>query len=196
MASSFDLYEAMVESCISDVQTLIRDSLATASPARLTAARGKIDQANSGLTELQRELFLLPTNDRTAAQRRYQQLRTRLAEVEARLTTETERVQLFGPDGYDVHRTATVDQALARTAQFGEESVEIGQRIITNLGDQRQKLAHAHGNVDLINSSVDSTSKIVGKMEGTQRQSTFVKMGVVALMIIAMLIILYLKYFK
>jgi vesicle transport through interaction with t-SNAREs protein 1 len=196
MSSAFSMYDEMVETCIHDVRTFIGDSLATGSPAQLTAARGKIDQGNSALTELQRELFLLPTNDRSAAQRRYQELRTRLAEAEQSLTSETQRLQLLGPNTYDVHRAATVDQALAKTAQFTEESVEIGHRIITNLGDQRQKLAHAHGNVDLINTSVDSTSGVLGKMESTQRQNNLIKMGVVALMIIAMLIILYLKFFK
>jgi hypothetical protein len=196
MSSSFTLYDELVECCISDVQRFIGQSLATGSPAQLAAARGKIDEANSGLIELQRELFLLTTNDRSAAQRRYQQLRARLAEVEQSLASETQRLQLLGTNTYNAHRAATVDQALAATAQFGEESVEIGQRIITNLGEQRQKLEHAHGNVDLINTSVGSTSKVLGKMESTQRQNNFVKMGVVALMITAILIILYLKFFK
>jgi hypothetical protein len=193
--ASCSLYEEMIESCLNEAQRAIAEAQnAPPKNALLPGARGKIDQALTGLSELQRELLLLPTNERQSAQRRFQQLRSRVTQTEEALTAEGQRLALLG-DSYNAKRTAQVDHALARTAQMGEESVEIGERIIGDLSRQREKLTNAHGNLDLINTSVKSTGGLVGKMAKVQRQNNLMKWGLIVLMIIAIGIVLYLKFF-
>jgi hypothetical protein len=193
--SSSTLYEEMVEKCLKEAQRVISESETNSpSPAPFAGARGRLDQALTGLNELQREILLLPTNDRLAAQRRYQELKSRVSQTEESLTAAMQRKQLLG-NSFNAHQAASVDHALARTAQFGAESVEIGERIIGDLSHQREKLTNAHGNVDLINTSVNSTGNLVGKMTKVQRQNNLMKWGMIALMIIAIGFVLYLKFF-
>jgi hypothetical protein len=49
--------------------------------------------------------------------------------------------------------------------------------------------------VDLINSSVKTTGNLVGKMTKVQQQNNVMKWGVIVLMVLAIGIVLYLKFF-
>ncbi|OHS99127.1 Vesicle transport v-SNARE protein [Tritrichomonas foetus] len=194
MSSSYEFYESHIQTCIDEAHAFISEAQLKSNPQKLNDARQRVDQAKATSEELKREMFLLPTNDRAAAQRRYQQILERITRLEENLQSTINRQQLMGGE-YDLRRAASVDQSLARTASLGEESINIGKGILSNLSTQKDQLLGSMSNVDLINSSVSSTGRLVGKMERTQRQNKMIMWGVVVLLAVAILALFYLRYF-
>ncbi|KAH0795323.1 Vesicle transport v-SNARE protein [Histomonas meleagridis] len=191
---SFDFYEGHVQSCLEEARNLINSSQIKDNPRNIELARTKLDNAKSASEELQREIFLLPTNDRASAQRRYQQLKEQIASIEDSFQSLINRQQLLG-NNYDLHKAASVDYSLSKAAQYGEESIEIGKGVLSNLSQQREKLLHGMENVDAIRNSVHNSSSIVNGMHAIQRQNKMIMWGIVVLLVLAILLILYMKVF-
>ena len=191
---SFEFYEGHVQTCLEEARNLINSSQIKDNPKNLELARTKLDNAKSASEELQREIFLLPTNDRAFAQRRYQQLKEQISSIEDSIQSIINRQQLLGTN-YDLRKAASVDYSLSKAAQYGEESIEIGKGVLSNLSQQREKLLHGMENVDAIRTSVHNSSNIVRGMERTQRQNKMIMWGIVALLVLVMILIFYLKLF-
>ena len=190
---SYSLYEDHIRSCVEDAQRLIADSQVHNSPVKLGEARQKLEEARAAVDELQREMFMLPTNERSLAQRRYQAAKDQIAHLEENVQNLESRQQLFG-NSYNLQQAASVDQSLAQAARFGDESVAIGQGIIKQLSEQREKLIHAHGNVEKIHTSVRTSGGLVSRMEKIQRENKMITWAVVGLLVFAILLIFYLKF--
>ena len=190
---TYSLYEEHIRSCIEEAQRLIADSQVHGTPGQLSEAQQKLSEARGAIDELQREMFMLPTNERAVAQRRYQSTKEQITQLEENIRMAESRQQLLG-NSYDLRRAASVDQSLAQAAQFGSESVEIGKGIIRQLSEQQEKLRNAHSNVGRIHSSVKVSEGLVGKMAKIQRENKMVAWGVVGLLVFAILLIFYLKF--
>jgi hypothetical protein len=176
------------------VEALIAGYHTTGTPTGLSDARTRLVEAKALLGELDRDLFMVPVNDRERTKRRYKELGTRITTLEDQVDQAQKRVALLG-SAHNVRQSAAVDTSLAQTAEYGAESVELGQRILADLGDQRAKLQNAQGNLDSIHSSVANTGKLVGKMTQVQNRNLMMRYCALSLIILAIGMVLYLKFF-
>lgn len=192
--SNFSFYESHVASCIDDARELIDEMRADGGQRSAQLAQAKLDSAKSALEELRREIVLMPTNDRAAAKRSYDAIQQQVAQLDEELRSAAKRQQLLG-GGYNLRRAASVDEQLMQTVDMQQESNEIGVGILTRLREQRDTLTRSADNVNLINSSVSGTGNILGKMEAVQRRNKMIMWGVVGLLVLAILIMFYLKIF-
>ena len=195
--SAFEFYESHIETNLNHAQSLIASAQSqpdNVSKDSYQEARRRIDQAKAALEDLKREMFLLPTNDRAAAQRRFQQFKENCDRLENSLQNNINRLQLMG-GSYDVRMSAAVDQSLAQTSQICAETTEIGHGILANLNSQKKTLMGSMSNVDEIHRSVSGTKRLVNKMQQIQRQNKFIMWAVVGLLVAAIVILFYLRFF-
>lgn len=193
MSSSFDFYKSTIQTCIDEANSLINEASMNYSPQILQEARQKVDQAKAAVDELKREIFLLPTNDKAEAQRQFQKFLEQISRLEDNFNSFN-RQELIG-GGYDLRCAAADDHNIAVASQNFHDTIEIGHGILTNLGNQKETLLGTMNKTDQINSSVGSTSRLVGKMMKTQRQNKLIMWAVVALLILAIVILFYVRYF-
>jgi hypothetical protein len=185
------LYDELIEGCLASAERVFADPQLRCTG--IHAAREALDRAHAGLKELERETLLLPTNDRQAGQHRFEQLRSRATRAEESLSAESKRLELLG-DARSAHHAASIDYALLQTVRLGEESVALGKRALTDLRKQKDVLTAAHQKVDTISTSVESTHKLVGNMQNVQRSNNAMKWAAVALMVLAIGLVAYLKF--
>ena len=185
--SNFSFYESHVVACIDEARQLIDSS-------NLQLARSKLESARSASEELQREIFLMPTNDRAAAQRTYDRLQAQITEYEKSIDDTKNRQKLLGGN-YNLRRAASVDEHLAHTVDLQEESNEIGIGILSRLKEQRDTLNRSAEKVDLIHNSVNGSGKILGEMEAAQRKNKLIMWSVVGLLVLSFIILFYIKEF-
>lgn len=194
MSSSFEFYKLTIQTSIDEANSLISQASANYSPQLLQEARQKVDQAKAAIEELKREIFLLPTNDKAEAQRQFQKFLEQISRIENNFDSFN-RQELIGGNSYDLRRAAADDQNLAIASRNFNDTIDIGHGILKNLGDQKNTLLGTMNKTDQINASVGSTSRIVGKMMKTQRQNKLIMWAVVALLVIAIVILFYVRYF-
>lgn len=193
MSSSFEFYKTTIQTCLDEASSLINEASVNHSQQKLQDARQKVDQAKAATDELKREIFLLPTNDKAEAQRQFQKFVEQINRIENSFNS-INRQELIG-GSYDLRRAASDDHNLAIASQNFNDTIEIGHGILTNLGNQKDKLIGTMSKTDQINTSVGSTSRLVGKMMKTQRQNKLIMWAVVALLVIAIVILYYVRYF-
>lgn len=193
MSSSFEFYKSTIQTCIDEANSLLNAGQMNYSPQKLQEARQKVEQAKAAIDELKREIYLLPTNDKAEAQRQFQKFMEQISRLEEGFNSYN-RQELIG-GSYDLRRAATDDQNLAIASQNFNDTIEIGHGILSNLGNQKETLLGTMNKTDQINSSVGSTSRLVGKMMKTQRQNKLIMWAVVALLVIAIVILFYVRYF-
>jgi hypothetical protein len=186
-------YEEAVAGCLADGEAALANTTLPAS-TRLSEAERQLDRAKAACEELQQGLFLFPVSRQSSVQKKCEKMREAINELENECKAFGNREHLLGGN-YDFRRAMSVDESLAKTEMFSNESVEIGQGIISDLNGQEERLMRARHNTDLIHGSVAKTSHLVGKMSLIKRQQTRTVWAVVALLGIAIICIIYIKLF-
>lgn len=152
----------------------------------------KIKGANDSLDEIQHGMVYVATNEKQNVARTLQQLRNDIDSLENRLTTNRQRTQLMA--GASSAPNLSVQDSLLEISQTMSESQSIGNGILTQLSNQRNKLLHAHGNVHEIDDTVSKASQVVARMIQRANQNKMIAYGCVALLVLGILLILYLWF--
>lgn len=192
--SSFEVFESHISQCITEAQNLLREATLQGNPSLITEAKKKIDDARVTSGELQRELVMLPTNDKQQAQRRYQTIKEQIADLESRIQSTYDRQQLLG-ESYDLRKSASNSANLNKIQQYGVEAISFGTEVKSNLKSQRERLLNIDNNINSTDTIVSSASNMIGSMTRTQRTNKIIMYAVVALLVFAIVFIIYLQVF-
>jgi hypothetical protein len=186
-------YEETIRGYINEARAVLTNAV-TAGPARINDALRKLSKAKSTLTDLQREVFLLPVKKRRSINKKCEAMRQMVTELDEEFRHLAVREQLLGSE-HDLQNSLSIDQSLAKTELYGEESLEIGQGIISDLSRQAERLRGARDNTDLIRGSVANTGRMVGRMEAVQRRKRIITFLVVVMLVFAIFCVIYIKLF-
>jgi len=193
---SFEFYESHSQSCIDSAMSKLNSSSEFAGQQKLDKIKEAQDyllQAQEGIAELQNGIILLPTNERTASQRRLQLLQNRVKEIEDLISNAKQRQRLLG-HSQDLKTNAAADESMRQTINSLSEGTEIGKGILASLSTHREKLVNAHSNLNQMSTSVGSSTTIVNRMESVQRNNKIIMWIVIILLIGAIAFLLYMPF--
>ena len=193
---SFEFYESHSQSCIDSAMSKLNSSSEFAGQQKLdkiNEAQDYLLKAQEGIAELQNGIILLPTNERTASQRRLQLLQNRVKEIEDLISNAKQRQRLLG-HSQDLKTNAAADESMRQTINSLSEGTEIGKGILASLSTHREKLVNAHSNLNQMSTSVGSSTTIVNRMESVQRNNKIIMWIVIILLIGAIAFLLYMPF--
>ena len=196
MYSSYEFYENQIQDLINESMTKINLSSEKNGIQKenlINEAKELILNAKSGLNDLQNQYILLSTNEKSSANRRFLLFKTRISEIELLIENNFNRQKLFGNNN-DINLNNEINRSLNDTNSTLNEATEVGKGILNSLSSQREKLLNAQNNLNEMGSSVSDTSKIVDKMETTQKKNLLIMWSVIILLIIIILFIIYLNF--
>lgn len=86
--------------------------------------------------------------------------------------------------------------SLERTHRMALEAEQIGANVLSDLRRQREQLTHAARTLRDTDQDLDTSNRILREMLRRMRTNKVITIGVIALLVLAILLVLYVKIFR
>ncbi|XP_076268909.1 vesicle transport through interaction with t-SNAREs 1b [Rhynchophorus ferrugineus] len=87
-------------------------------------------------------------------------------------------------------------QSLARSNQIAIETEQIGQEVISELGQQRESLLRTRDRLDDANTNLDNTKAILKRMGRNVIYNKVILISIILLEVLILILLVYNKFFK
>lgn len=191
---SVDFYLEHVKGILDEVKGDMKKIESDKSEWKITIIDNMLDKihgAKESLKEIQSEMSLVPTTEKYNVMKSVQQYSNDIELIENSLNNNRQRSQLMAGA---TPQSMGVQESLIGISQTMSETNNIGNGILTQLSNQRNKLMHAHGNVHQIDDTVSQARQVVQRMIQRANQNKLIAYGCVALLVIGILLVLYIYF--
>ncbi|EAY06157.1 Vesicle transport v-SNARE protein [Trichomonas vaginalis G3] len=191
---SVDFYLEHVKGILDEVKGDMKKIESDKSEWKITIIDNMLDKihgAKESLKEIQSEMNLVPTTEKYNVMKSVQQYSNDIELIENSLNNNRQRSQLMAGA---TPQSMGVQESLIGISQTMSETNNIGNGILTQLSNQRNKLMHAHGNVHQIDDTVSQARQVVQRMIQRANQNKLIAYGCVALLVIGILLVLYIYF--
>lgn len=101
----------------------------------------------------------------------------------------------FDPSQQLLHQESSPQGRLERTQRMALEAEQIGANVLGDLRRQREQIQHSNRILHDTDQDLDSSNRILREMLRRMRANKLVSLGIIALLVLAILLVIYAKLF-
>ena len=190
MLKAYHITESHVKNALEEAQQL-KMQYESGNHSVFNSYKMKVEETQSLLAELKKTGQLLSSDQQISVADGYLSLEKQVSQL-VTLSNKFQRDELFGNSQ---PTDASIDHYIDNITRSVQEGYEHGINTRNALSNQRSKLNHANNGLEEVLLSVEDSRHVVGIMKKVQGQKKLVTYVIVGLLGLAIVLILYIKFF-